>query len=233
MGLERMLDFLNEIEANENIEIKALKKELFINDSFLQKLQIDALNKKMEINADENYPGIKFYPYSALELSWIHSGKDFLYGGFSFSDWFLALSKPSDFWKIAFSLAPDEEVPEELKHFEKLSWFEQQSWCDDWRFGCFAQEKGVFPPQIVFYDRNWYTTMHLSLDEYFEAMFASCAVCGWQYFYIDYNQDIPHLSKAISDMENAVNQLPILFPDMDFSYHKSKLQELKRIKKLS
>jgi len=229
MGLEKIFDFILMLESNKNIKISNLKKDIFANDPFLQKLQIETANKYMEFIADENHPIIKYYPYSVLEIAWTHSAKTFIYGGFKFSDWFIALSLKSNFWKIDFSLAAASEVPDELKHFEKLSWFEEQSWCDDWRFGCFIQEKGIFPPQLAFFDKNWFTKLNMSFDEYFEAMFSSCAVAGWQYFYIDRYQEIPNKQKAIDDMEKAVTFLPQLFPEMDFSYHKSRLEFIKNM----
>jgi len=170
--------------------------------------------------------------FASSSLAWTNSNESFIYGGFKINGLWEALVVKSSFWKIDFSLAPDAEVPEELKHFEQLNWFEQQAWADDWRYGCFIREKGVFPPKIAFFDKNWYTPMGLDLEGYFDAMFASCAVQGWQYFYIDYNQEIPHLEKAVEDMERAVKLLPKLFPDMDFSYHAQKLEELKQIKNL-
>lgn len=60
-------------------------------------------------------------------------------------------------------------------------------------------------------------------------MFQSCAINGWQYFYINWQQEIPHKNKAIEDMEKAVKYLPRLFPEIDFSYHKEKLEEIKKI----
>jgi hypothetical protein len=175
---------------------------------------------------------IKFILFSSSSIAWQDRNENSIYGGFLINGLWESLVLESEFWKIDFSLAPDAEIPDKLKHFEKLNWFEKQSWGDDWRYGCFIREKGVFPPKIAFFDKNWFTPMDLSLDEYFDAMFASCAVCGWQYFYIDYNQELPHLNKAIEDMENAVNLLPKLFPDKDFSYHENKLNELKKIKNL-
>ena len=167
----------------------------------LSKSNIERIKKRMVkfFDVDFNSIQVNFFKLAVIKVSWSYSGSDFLYGGVEINGISECLILKSDFWKIDFSLAPDAEVPESLKHFEKL---------------------------------NWYTVINLSLEEYFDAMFASCAVCGWQYFYIDYNQDIPHLDKALKDMEVAVKFLPKLFPEKDFSYHSSKLQELKRIKGL-
>ncbi|MRX41404.1 hypothetical protein GJU43_19130 [Flavobacterium sp. LC2016-23] len=169
--------------------------------------------------------------FSSLSVKWKSKSQNyFLYGGFLFNGIFEALSNPSTFWKIDFSLAPDAVVPDDLKHFEKLNWFEKQAWGDDWRYGCFVRGAKKFPPQIAFFDRNWYTLLDMSFEEYGNAMIDSCAVKGWQYFYIDWNQEIPHKKIALEDMELAVKALPELFPEQDFTYHINKLNEVKGIK---
>lgn len=160
-------------------------------------------------------------------LMWHVADNEFLYGGFTINGLWESLVVPSQFWKVDFSLPPDAAVPDELAHFEKLGWFEKQAWGDDERFGCFIREPGTFPPHIAFFDRNWYVPMELSLEEYFEAMFASCAVKGWQYFYIDITKDTPHVDAALEDMERAVRLLPAIFPQRDFGYHAERLRQVK------
>lgn len=93
---------------------------------------------------------IKYVSFFESSICWNYEGEDFIYGGFKLSGLWDALARESKFWKEDFSLGPDVEVPEELKHFEKLGWFEKQAWCD----GCFIQEKGVFPPKIAFFDKT-------------------------------------------------------------------------------
>ena len=165
--------------------------------------------------------------FAGASLVWHVADEEFLYGGFKINGLWESLVVPSQFWKVDFSLPPDVEVPEHLAHFEKLGWFEKQAWGDDERFGCFIREPGTFPPHIAFFDRNWYVPMELSLPEYFEAMFASCAVKGWQYFYIDITKDTPHLDAALEDMERAVRLLPAIFGARDFSYHAERLRQVK------
>lgn len=230
MTKNKILDFIQVIKTNSDIVLESHHEKLTPMSPFMVKIQTDIVKEKLDIEVDESI--LKYYSQNSLQIAWTSTGNTFIYGGFKFKDFLMSLSKDSSFWKIDFSLSPDAEVPEKLKHFEKLNWFDKQAWGDDWRYGCFIREKGIFPPKIAFFDKNWYTPMAISLDEYFDAMFASCAVCGWQYFYIDYNQDIPHLKKALEDMENAVKQLPILFPNMDFTFHTDKLIELKKIKGL-
>lgn len=168
-----------------------------------------------------------YIDFDGASLMWHVADEEFLYGGFKINGLWESLVVPSQFWKVDFSLPPDVEVPEHLKHFEKLGWFEKQAWGDDERIGCFIRKPGTFPPQIAFFDRNWYVSTTLSLEEYFEAMFASCAVKGWQYFYIEITEDMPHLGVALEDMERAVRLLPTIFGERDFSYHAERLRQVK------
>ena len=225
-----LIKFLDEIEKNPLIEIHKVNKEVFKLDTFLAEMQIETLKKKLKVEVDINSMIINNYQYSNLNLSWLAKSKEFIYGGFRFYDWMISLSRTSDFWKIDFSLGPSDNIPEELREFEKLNWIDKQEWRDDWRYGCFIREKGIFPPKIAFFDKNWFAPMDMSFDEYITAMVASCAVMGWQYFYIDYNQELPHLERAVIDMEKAVKYLPELFPNKDFSFHQNRLKELKKIK---
>jgi hypothetical protein len=232
MSHNRLLEFIKEIEENPRIDLKSLKKEVFEIDPFFSQMQIDSMKNHLGAEIKTDSAVITFYPISNTELSYSGKTYDFLYGGFQFFDWWLFLCTVSEFWKIDFSLAPNENIPQHLKPFENLCCFEKQKWRDDWRYGCFYRETGIFPPKTAFFDKNWYTIMDLSFDEYVDSMICSCAVMGWQYFYIDFNQEIPHLNRAVNDMEIAIKNLPELFPEKDFSFHKERLKELKTIKKI-
>ena len=66
--------------------------------------------------------------------------------------------------------------------------------------------------------------MTITFDEYFDAMIESCAVRGWQYFYIDIPDDFPDFKEVnknvvLKDLEFILEMLPRLFPGKDFSYH--------------
>ncbi len=228
----KLLEFIKEIEENPAIDVKSVKKEVFEVDTFFSQMQIESMKNHLGAEIDTDSAVIKYYPQSNLELSYWGITDDFIYGGFQIFDWWLFLCTESEFWKIDFSLGPGEEIPQHLKNFENLCSFEKQSWRDDWRYGCFYREERVFPPKIALFDKNWFTIMNLSFEEYFESMINSGAVMGWQYFYIDFNQEIPHLKRAINDMETAVKNLPKLFPEKDFSFHIERLKELKSIKNI-
>lgn len=228
--IENIKKFRDNLKANPNVEINEAewKDFLELSNSSIQWF-IEDLEKIGKITVEPKDASV--LKFSSLTLKWKAKSQNyFLYGGFLINGIFEALSNPSTFWKIDFSLPSDAVVPDNLKHFEKLNWFEKQAWGDDWRYGCFVRGTKKFPPKIAFFDRNWYTLMDLSFEEYFKAMIASCAVKGWQYFYIDWNQEIPHKKIALEDMELAVKALPELFPKENFTYHINKLNEVKGIK---
>ena len=117
---------------------------------------------------------------------------------------------------------------------KKLNWFEKQSWSDDGKFGCFLRQPGDFPLPIYFYDSGAYFSMPLSLEAYFDAMIDSCAVRGWQYFYIDIPEQFPEFRevnkhKVLAEMELTLNLLPNLFQNKDFSYHMNRFEGFKNI----
>lgn len=205
------------------------EKPLIEIDDFVLELSKDDIKNDYSVKLPSEYYELLEFCGSSFCWNFRSEEGDFLYGGYNTNGLWESLTLDSDFWKLDFSLGSSDTVPEDLKHFEKLNWFEKQAWGDDERFGCFIREKGVFPPKMAFFDRNWYVELTLSLDEYIDAMFASCAVKGWQYFYIDWNQEIPHKENALRDMELAIKYLPELFPARDFTYHKNKLKEVKQI----
>ncbi len=229
--LKKYQDFKDEIlshpelnQHNKGSEHKWNEPKRLAGEEVMEML-LEDLELDFDIKLDESEQ--KYILFAGSSLVWHHTDNEFIYGGFKINGLWESLVLQSDFWKIDFSLAPDQKVPDDLKHFKKLNWFERQAWGDDERFGCFIREKGVFPPKIVFFDKNWYTEMDLSLEDYFEAMFATCAVKGWQYFYIDLDNNIPHLDKALEDMEKAVRLLPKIFPKRNFEYHRKQLIEIK------
>ncbi|PKV49128.1 hypothetical protein ATE84_1145 [Aquimarina sp. MAR_2010_214] len=228
--IEKIKKFRENIKENPNVEINEAewKDFLELSNSSIQWI-IEDLANIGKITMEPKYYSVM--NFSSLSIKWKSKSQNyFLYGGFHINGIFEALSNPSTFWKIDFSLPSDAAVPDNLKHFEKLNWFEKQAWGDDWRYGCFVRGVNKFPPKIAFFDRNWYTLLNLSFEDYLEAMIVSCAVKGWQYFYIDWNQEILHKSIALEDMELAVKALPELFPKQDFTYHIDKLNEVKGLK---
>lgn len=164
---------------------------------------------------------------SNLCISWegtLVNVRQVVTGGFKFNGFVDALTMPSNFWKGAFSLAPGNPVPDELVKFKSLGWFARQPW-EDGRFGCFDLSIKEFPPSILFYSRGWFTKMDFTFDEYLMKMFEMYGIKGWQFFYIDITADIPYLDDVLHDMMLATEQLPLLFPEKDWSYQINKYQD--------
>lgn len=213
-------------------------KECWTNTNFLSlserllKRNISLLYEKWNITIKEE--DLKYFNISGVSICWsnTHDQDEFIYGGFHFNGFGEALIQDSDFWDTFNSINHHQPDERELEFLKKLNWFEKQSWGDDGRYGCFLREAGNFPPQIYFYDNSVYFPMNLTLEEYFEAMIASCAVRGWQYFYIDIPGSFPDLvevnkSIVLKDVELAVELLPKLFPEKDFSYHIGRMKYIK------
>lgn len=66
------------------------------------------------------------------------------------------------------------------------------------------------------------------MEEYLTTMFENYAVKGWLFFYRDVTKDIPYLDDVLRDMRVVSEQLPLLFPDKDWSYHINRYEETKR-----
>lgn len=147
------------------------------------------------------------------------------FGGFRLNGLTDAFLFYSDFWKGAFSLAPDVEVPESLKHFEQIGWFEQQIWDDAVR-GCFLKQSGGFPSPIVLFRYDQYFPLTLTFEEYLLRMFETYAIKGWQYFYIDIPKNVVRSEIILNEMQTACELLPKLFPNQDWTYHLNKYQEI-------
>lgn len=230
--IEKYQQFLSELEANPNIEFNLdLCKEF----KFLYNATMDLLLEEFEeenIQIDE--ANQVYLHLSSLSIDWDSKLKNVdmvLHGGFKINGMLEAMTNHSSFWKGAFSLPPGKEVPEGLKHFTQLGWFEHQAW-EDGRYGCFIKQAGIFPPPLAFYNCGWYVKLDMNLEEYFTKMFEMYAVRGWQFFYVDVTSDIPYLDDVLRDMRIAAEQLPLLFPEKDWSFQIEKYQEdLNRLKK--
>lgn len=225
---------LHEMANNSSIEIidyQTKKYEPvpdFVIDFMIEGMEEDGYIVGEEAKSVMRLCGAMFGWSSALDnVDYVLTGGTLING---FSD---ALGFYSSFWKGAFSLAHGVEVPEELKHFEQLGWFERRpDGNGDHNRGCFIKQAGNFPPPIVFYSSSWYTKLNMNLEEYLSTMFDNYAVSGWQFFYIDITEDIPELEIVLREMRIVVEQMPLLFPDKDWSYHKQRYEEtLKRLQK--
>lgn len=229
MILEKYAQFLAEIKQNTNIKYSEdeghISEELNLTPVAFFKEDQEEILEEAEIQMSDN--DLVYFQFEGVSILWESTLKnidDVLVGGFVFNGILDALTIPGTFWKGAFSLPPDLEVPENLKKFEQLGWIEFQGRHDGTR-GCFLKQSGTFPPPIVLYSRGWYTEMNMNYDEYLTKMFEMYAVKGWQFFFIDLTDDIPYIEDIIKNMKVATDVLPRLFPEKDWSDQISKYQE--------
>lgn len=175
----------------------------------------------------------KFFRLSGVSVCWnsnLPEGGRILSGGFRINGIADALCFNDDFWRGAIPLAPGQEVPEELKHYEKLNWFQKSADGTTQPYGCFIRQPGPFPPPIAIYYRGWYTGTAFDFEEYLARMFECFAFVGWQFFYVDFPGDIKDLEEILDNMKFATEILPKVFPGKDWSYFTARYEQtLKRL----
>ena len=234
MIIEGYKKCIDELISNEKIEIIS-----DITNTELSEFSERAYQRR--VKSLKNY-GIIFnsnnsfaYKLDGISMSWkskLSLGDIVLKGGFEFNGISDALLFPSDFWKGGVSLTPDAEIPNEYKKLERLGWFQKNPIGLASRTGCFIKQEGQFPFPIAFYSTGgWHTQLGFGYEKYLELLFENYGFLGWQFFYIDINDDIPGLDVTLEEMRVAVKTMPLLFPNKDWSYHKNKYAEtLKRLK---
>ena len=233
--VEKIYNFYNSLKTNElivNVDPKNnVPKRLISQDRMNEDRRYIAETRGIKIPENEN----QSLASTIFSVCWrAFKNGDFIYGGFEMNGYHEIFLNNSDFWCVYNSLNSHKPPAEELEFLKKLNWFEKQSWSDDGKFGCFLRQPGDFPLPIYFYDSGAYFSMPLSLEAYFDAMIDSCAVRGWQYFYIDIPEQFPEFRevnkhKVLAEMELTLNLLPNLFQNKDFSYHMNRFEGFKNI----
>jgi len=231
MIINQYLECLKGLENNINIELidDSTQKETadFTSEMLMdEKEDLDDMGSILLTDK-----GSEAFSLTSVSIGWDSTlllGDVILRGGFVFNGITDSLLFPSDFWKGGISLAPDTIVPDNLKHYEKLNWFEHLPvGIGDSKRGCFIREEGNFPPPIAFYNGGgWYTKLDFDYYKYLELLFQNYGFKGWQFFYIDITADMPKLDEVIEDMRVAIKTLPLLFPDKDWSYHKKRYEDI-------
>lgn len=232
MIIERYKLMLDELTANSSIEI--LKR--FTNFEIRDILSASSIKRKQQIIRELSEIEIPesdfiYTKLSDISVAWqsILPGK-VLSGGFRMNAMTDALYIRSHFWKSAFSLAPDKEMPDHLKHLNRLSWFQKSADETTQAMGCFIIQPGKFPPPAVIYYRGWYDEKDFGFEKYLTTMVENYAFESWQFFYVDFPKDIKDLDEILDNMKFAVEMLPEIFPDKDWSYHAKKYEDtLKRL----
>jgi hypothetical protein len=227
--VEENLEFVNfKLRKNSYLETGGKIKEQFGVDLSKDELQIEGFQIKWK---KPNF-------------------KDFLgnvYGGFSLSI-YNGLYAPQKEWLNENPLNHPQELVDNLYSFNDS---EVQLHTPQKGRGCFYREHGKWPLDIYFFDKGVRIKMDMSLENYIQALIDSCAVGYWQYFYVDideiikqnreltlrdatfYNEpdkrdlDSPKLKYLLYELDILATNLPILFPEKDFSYHQNRLSQIK------
>lgn len=228
---------LNALESNPNIELgKYSERNRYDAFESSQRLMLRWQNELLEYGVEIEESDFEVFNLCSIVLNWDSTlilGVKTLRGGFVFNGITDALCLPSIFWKGAVSLPPDAEVPQELKHFEKLGWFCRLPNGLGADYACFIKESGQFPPpiaQFLGYSNGRYINLDFDYYRYLELMFQNYGFKGWYYFYIDIPNDLPIIDDILAEMKAAVLTLPKLFPNDDWSFHEKKYDEV--LKKL-
>jgi len=230
MITEKYLKCLKELQDNPNIEIGKYCSETNYFDCeppserFLKSVKNDLEEENILISDND----LEYFNLVSIVLNWddklkVPTNLKILRGGFVFNDVSDALTFPTDYFENTVNVKNDGD------YSEKLGWFERLPMgVDDSMRGCFIKEEGNFPPPIAFCNAGagWYVKLDFDYHKYMELLFENYGFKGWQYFYIDIVKEIPMLEKVLEDMQTAVQVLPLLFPDKDWSYHQKKYQDV-------
>lgn len=223
---EHYLKCLAELENNPNIEFTddKPKKELADFSGNMLEYIVEDIQDMGGITLNDN--DLDYLKFASVSFGWrslLEKPGLVLKGGFVFNGISDALLFPTDYFDNAKSINPNEDFTEKLRWFDRLP-----IGVDDSMRGCFIKEEGNFPPPIAFCNAgaDWYTKLDFDYYKYMELLFQNYGFKGWQYFYINITKEIPRLDKIIEDMKNAVETMPLLFPDKDWSYHQQRYEEV-------
>lgn len=249
---KKLVALSNELSSNDLIEIhkeSSLPQEFGLTDRFLQKYQ-----KKIadEAGIEFDYDTIKLLGPTSLSVKWDTKWNPNIKANVGGGTTFLlynALCGAQNEWLRENPLNHSQELVENLYAFNNS---EIRSHMSQRGRGCFYREHDKWPLDIYFFDDGLRIKMNMVLEEYIQALIDSCAVSYWQYFYVDIEEliqqnkemilrngilvncpiddedlDSPRLSYLITELDIIVKNLPILFPDKDFSYHQNRLVQIK------
>lgn len=134
---------------------------------------------------------LKWIKISHLELDWELTIENiYLYGGFKNSGFLDALISPGqpDYRSID---CKHKFFTEEEKHFlqEETNWFSGSAHgMGNGTYGIFHRTKDKYPFDILYLDEGLLFKTDFTLERYYQSMIDSMAVCGWQYFYLDFEE---------------------------------------------
>lgn len=134
---------------------------------------------------------LKWLRISSLKLDWeVTLENIYLYGGFKnwgFSD-ALAFPTQPDYESIACQHEYFSEEEERFLKEETNLFCKSAHGMGDGTYGIFHRTKEKYPFDILYLDNGRFFKTNFSLDSYYQSMIDSMAVCGWQYFYLDFEE---------------------------------------------
>lgn len=249
---KKLVIFFNELSLSDLIELHEeplFPQEFNLSDRLLQKYQRKIMD---EAGIEFDNDGIRILGLTSLSIKWNNKFtpkiKENINGGTCFLI-YNALCGIQDEWLKENPLNHPQKLVENLYPFNNS---EIRRHISQRGRGCFYRENGKWPLDIYFFDEGIRIKMNISLEDYIQALIDSCAVSYWQYFYVDIDElikqnqqmllrygilinnpiedkdlDSPRLKYLIDELEIITKNLPILFPEKDFSYHKDRLEQIK------
>lgn len=192
--IRKVLDFVVDIKANSNFY--TIEDNLDETLSFSDKaFNFIANNTKKyflykwdrEITEED----IKWERIGNLKLDWELTLENiYLYGGlknWGFYDALVSHIQP-DYESIACQHDYFTEEEERFLKEETNLFCKSAHGMGDGTYGIFHRTKEKYPFDILYLDNGCFFKTDFSLDSYYQAMIDSMAVCGWQYFYLDFEE---------------------------------------------
>ncbi|MFL9833749.1 hypothetical protein [Chryseobacterium terrae] len=191
--INKVLDFVAYIKAKQSFYSKEdnLDDTLSFSDKAFNFIAAntkeDFLHKWGGEITDED---LKWERIGNLELDWELTLENiYLYGGFKnwgFSD--ALVSHSPDYKSIACQHEYFTEDEERFLKEETFFFCKSAHGMGDGTYGIFHRTKEKYPFDILYLDNGRFFKTNFSLDSYYQAMIDSMAVCGWQYFYLDFEE---------------------------------------------
>ncbi|MFY7843743.1 hypothetical protein [Chryseobacterium gambrini] len=134
---------------------------------------------------------LKWLRISNLAIDWELTLENiYLYGGIKNWGFYDALVSPaqSDYKSIACQHEYFTEEEERFLKEETNLFCKSAHGMGDGTYGIFHRTKEKYPFDILYLDNGRFFKTNFTLDSYYQAMIDSMSVCGWQYFYLDFEE---------------------------------------------
>ncbi|MBX2950358.1 MAG: hypothetical protein KF704_13850 [Crocinitomicaceae bacterium] len=114
----------------------------------------------------------------------------YLYGGFQTNGFYDALVSPAQPEYLSIECEHEFLSKEEERFLkEETNWFcKSAHGMGNGTNAIFHRAKDKYPFDILFLDRGILFKTDFTLESYYQSMIDSAAVCGWQYFYLDFEE---------------------------------------------